>query len=837
MSMAKQPDDLRASPFFTDSVRRAGFSLRNQFAEHMEFSLARTRLTATPYDYYYALALAVKDRLMRNWLRTQAAYKEADARYVYYLSLEFLMGRMLGNTLVNMDYYDTCREIMAQEGIVLEEVMEEEHDMGLGHGGLGRLAACYLDSMATMSLPASGYGIRYEFGIFRQEIRNGYQVEQPDNWLAYGNPWETQRRDRIYRVRFFGRLERTRDNAGKERFDWVDTDDVLAVAYDVPVPGYRSNNVNNLRLWAPRATSEFSLHDFNRGDYPAAMAAKNESELIGKVLYPNDASIQGRILRLKQEYFFVSASLQDILNSHLANHPSLADLPEKVFIQLNDTHPVLAIPELMRLLLDEHGFDWDTAWDITRRVFGYTNHTVLPEALEEWPVPMVEELLPRHLQIIYDINQRFLDWVRAEHSQDPNVLAELSIIREWPERRVRMAHLGIIGSTAVNGVAALHATILRQRVFPLFDRLFPGKIRGITNGVTPRRWLRLCNPLLARMITEHIGDGWVTDLDRLRELEKFADDPEFQVGWQNVKQTQKLTFAGYIRESLGVEVSVGSMFDSQIKRIHLYKRQLLNILQVIHRYRQIREHPEEKPVPRTVIFAGKAAPAYWQAKLVIKLIHSVADRVDNDPVVSPFLKVVFLPDYRVTLAERIIPASELSEQISTAGFEASGTGNMKFALNGALTIGTLDGANVEIVEAVGAENFFIFGLTADEVGERQAGGYRPREIYETDLNLRGVIDLILSNHFTPDEPGIFQGLLDELFDRDYFCVFADFSAYVEKQREVDELYRDPAAWTRRSILNVARMGWFSSDRSIREYNDQIWKLQPLKLPDETPGPI
>ncbi|GAB4248075.1 MAG: glycogen/starch/alpha-glucan phosphorylase [Acidobacteriota bacterium] len=830
-------NDLTASPFFTDSVRRAGYSLRNQFAEHMEFSLARTRATATPYDYYYALALAVKDRLMRNWLRTQATYREEDARQVYYLSLEFLMGRMLANTLVNMDYYQTCRDILAQEGIVLEEVLEEEHDMGLGNGGLGRLAACFLDSLATMALPASGYGIRYEFGIFRQEIRNGYQVEQPDNWLAYGNPWETLRRDRIYRVRFYGRVESWIDEQGRERFRWVDTDDVLAVAYDVPVPGYRSNNVNNLRLWAARATQEFSLRDFNRGDYPAAMAAKNESELISKVLYPNDASIQGRMLRLKQEYFFTSASLQDILHSYLQKHDSLEGLPEKVFIQLNDTHPALAIPELMRLLLDEHGLDWDSAWGICTRVFGYTNHTILPEALEEWPVHMLEELLPRHLQIIYEINRRFLDWVAREHAADPGTIAELSIIREWPEKRVRMANLAIVGSAAVNGVAALHAKILRERVFPHFERVFPGKIRGITNGVTPRRWLRTCNPLLASLITERIGDGWVTDLERLQELEPAAEDAAFREAWRGVKQAQKLALSRYIETRLGVKVDPARLFDSQIKRIHLYKRQLLNVLQIIHRYRRIRENPGVEYHPRVVIFAGKAAPAYWEAKLVIKLIHAVADRIRREPEVQKYLDVIFLPDYGVSLAERIIPATELSEQISTAGFEASGTGNMKFALNGALTIGTLDGANVEIAERVGRENLFIFGLTAEEVAAKQAGGYVPREIYESDPDVRGVIDLIAANHFAPEEPGIFKGLLDELLDRDFFCVLADFRAYVQAQEEVDRVYRDADEWTRRSILNVARTGWFSSDRSIREYNDQIWRLAPVRIPDEMPGPI
>ncbi len=835
--MALDDNGRLESTFFTDSVRRAGFSLRNQFAEHMEFGLVKTRLTATEYDYYLALSMAVKDRLVRRWLRTQQTYWQQDARRVYYLSLEFLMGRLLANTLINMDYYEECRDIMRADNVILEDLMEVEYDMGLGNGGLGRLAACYLDSLATLRLPACGYGIRYEFGIFRQEIRNGYQVEQPDNWLSYGNPWETIRPELKYRVRFFGRTETWRDPQGRERVRWVDTEDVLAVAWDVPVPGYKSNTVNNLRLWSAKATHEFSFGEFDRGNYLAAVENKYRSENISKVLYPNDSSMQGKVLRLKQEYFFVSASLQDILAAYRLKHDDCRQLPEKIFIQLNDTHPSLAIPELMRILLDEEGLGWEEAWDITTRCFGYTNHTVVPEALEEWPVELFGSLLPRHLQIVYEINQRFLDWVRSEYTEDDAVVAELSLIREWPVRAVRMANLAIVGSQSVNGVAALHTEILKTRIFPHFHRLYPGKFRSITNGITPRRWLKVANPLLAQCITERIGEDWVTDLSQLRKLEPFAEDPEFRAAWANIKKSQKILLKRYIEKELDVSLDIDSLFDSQVKRFHLYKRQLLNILHVISLYLRIRSDPQGDYTPRTVIFSGKAAPAYHDAKLVIKLIHAVAARVNRDPVVEKWLRVVFLPNYSVSLAEKIIPATDLSEQISTAGYEASGTGNMKFALNGALTIGTLDGANIEIRDEVGAENMFIFGLNADEVVQLKASGYRPREWYERSPRLREALDAVAGDFFNPDEPGIFAPLTGELLERDFYCVLADFDAYLEAQDRAARAFRDADAWQRMSILNVARIGRFSSDRSIREYNEQIWHVPPVDIAEEVYGMI
>jgi starch phosphorylase len=822
--------------FFTDSVRRAGYSLRNQLAEHLEFSLVKTRKTATDYDFYQALSLAVKDRLVRRWLRTQHHYVEKDSKRVFYLSLEFLMGRLLTNTLINMEFYDQCREILSEDGMNLEEIMELEYDMALGNGGLGRLAACYLDSMATLRIPACGYGIRYEYGIFRQEFRNGYQIEQPDHWLSFGNPWETQRRDLTYRVHFHGKVV-TLDGPNGPTQKWIETDDVLAVAYDVPVPGYRSETVNNLRLWQAKSTNDFSFSEFDRGNYLAAVEDKNLSENISKVLYPNDSSAQGKLLRLKQEYLFVSASLQDIIGNYLLNRDSFDDFADKVFIQLNDTHPVIAIPELMRLLMDDHGLDWDAAWAITSRTFGYTNHTVVPEALEEWPIAIMENLLPRHLQIIYEINARFLKWVGLTQTVDEEVVAEISIIREAPAKTVRMANLAVVASTAVNGVAALHTEILRTRIFPHFNRIFPGKIQNITNGITPRRWLKVANPLLSRLINDTIGESWVTDLDELRKLEPYAEDASFRIAWRNVKNSQKLLLKREIERESDLRVAVGSLFDAQVKRFHLYKRQLLNALHMITLYNRIRRNPDGDHLPRTVILGGKAAPAYVEAKMVIKLINSVASVVNQDPAISRFLQIVFIPNYSVSLAEKIIPATELSEQISTAGYEASGTGNMKFALNGALTIGTLDGANIEILEEVGRENIFIFGLNSDEVVRLHGEGYQPRDYYEKNEELREVIDMIEGDYFNPDEPGIFGGLVQELLERDFFCVLADFASYVQKQQEVETVYRDFDEWNRRSILNVARIGKFSSDRSIREYNRQIWNVEPVEIPEERVGPI
>ncbi len=815
--------------FFTDIEDIESYSLSNQFAEHMEFDLVKDKMTATPSDAYYALSLSIRDRLVRKWLRTQQRYKDLDVKRVYYLSLEFLMGRMLGNALINMGYYDECYNILKKDGYVLEDIRELENDMGLGNGGLGRLAACYLDSMATLELPAFGYGIRYEYGIFEQDIENGYQVERPDNWLKYGNPWDILRRELEYCVQFNGRVDRKSGPNETYRFEWVDTDDVLAVAYDLPVPGYRNNTVNNLRLWQAKATSDFSFTDFNAGNYVAAVDSKNNSEIISKVLYPNDTMVKGKFLRLRQQYFFVSATLQDIIRKYKINHKSFDKFAEKTAIQLNDTHPVIAIPDLMRILMDIEGLGWEEAWDITVNTFAYTNHTVVPEALEEWTVSIVEGLLPRHMQIIYEINRRFVNYVKENYSADPKVLSEVSIIREGADSKVRMSNLAIVGSHKVNGVAALHTDILKKRILPHFYKMFPDKFVNVTNGITPRRWLKTANPMLSGLITDKIGDGWVTDLSQLKKLEKFVDGQEFRENWKSAKWLNKKLMIQYFDEEYDIPINPESMFDVQIKRFHEYKRQLLNVLHIITLYNRIKDDPLADIVPRTVIFGGKAAPAYFQAKLIIKLINSVAEVVNNDPEIGDKLKVIFVKNYSVSLAEKLIPASDLSEQISTAGFEASGTGNMKFALNGAITIGTMDGANIEIREEVGEENIFIFGLLADEVVKLKENGYNPRSFYESNPMLKRVIDMISSNYFSQKEPGIFESIIHELLNADYYCLLADYQSYIETQDKVSKLYLDQENWTKMAILNVARIGKFSSDRSVKDYAGKIWRVKPVKI--------
>ncbi|MBP7461235.1 MAG: glycogen/starch/alpha-glucan phosphorylase, partial [Candidatus Delongbacteria bacterium] len=763
-------------------------------------------------------------------LRTQQEYKEKDVKRVYYLSLEFLMGRLLGNTLINMNYYDQCYNILKQEGYNLETIKEMENDMGLGNGGLGRLAACFLDSMATNQYPSFGYGIRYEFGIFSQAIENGWQTEQPDHWLSYGNPWEIFRRELKFRVKFFGEVVlRGKNDKGRLQYDWIKTDDVYAVAYDIPVPGYNNSTVNNLRLWQAKATNEFSFHEFNSGNYIAAVENKNLSENISKVLYPNDSSEEGKYLRLKQQYFFVSASLQDIIRKYKINHKKYDLFAEKTAIQLNDTHPVIAIPELMRILLDEEGLGWDFAWEITTKTFAYTNHTVVPEALEEWPVSLMETLLPRHMQIIYEINQRFLDMVRNSICQDGGFIEKVSIIREFPEKRIRMANLAIVGSHCINGVAELHSTILKELIFPEFYRIYPHKFTNITNGISPRRWLKAANPMMGLFLDERIGTSWATRLEELRKLEEFIDNPQFLDSWHAIKWTNKDLLKDYIARDTGIIINPESLFDVQIKRFHEYKRQLLNLLHVITLYFRIKDEPGVDRVPRTVIFAGKAAPAYFMAKLIIKLIHSVADTVNHDPDIKDRLKVVFLKNYSVSLAERIIPATNLSEQISTAGLEASGTGNMKFALNGALTIGTMDGANVEIRQEVGEENIFIFGLLAHQVQELKQNGYYPRHTYEHNPELKRVIDSLDQNYFNREEPGIFQPIVQELLNTDNYCLLADYQSYIDTQHKVEQLFLDSTEWTRKSILNCSRMGKFSSDRSIREYAEKIWNVEPMPM--------
>lgn len=815
------------SIFFTDKEESSSFSLSNQFAEHLEFDLVRDKITATPEDAYHSLSMSIRDRLVRRWIRTQQRYKEEDVKRVYYLSLEFLMGRLLGNALINMNFYDECYNILREDGYSLENIRDQEQEMALGNGGLGRLAACYLDSMATLELPAFGYGIRYEYGIFEQDIINGYQVERADNWLKLGNPWEIMRRNLIFKVKFYGRV--VQDNNNPLKFNWVDTQDVNALAYDIPIPGYGTETVNNLRLWEAKATSSFNFQDFNIGNYVAAVAEKTDSETISKVLYPNDTIDKGKFLRLKQQYFFVSATLQDIIRKYKINHKTFDEFADKTAIQLNDTHPVIAIPDLMRILIDEEGLEWDEAWDITSKTFSYTNHTVVPEALEEWSESIMGELLPRHLQIIYEINRRFLEYVREFYTTDISILSKLSIVRDHPDKKIRMSNLAIVGCHTVNGVAELHTDILKKTIFFHFHKIFPKKFINVTNGITPRRWLKTANPLLSGLITEKIGDKWIKKLDDLKKIERFINDKEFLENWRGSKWLNKKILINYIEKDYGIKINPESMFDVQVKRFHEYKRQLLNVLHIITLYNRIKDNPKKDFVPRTVIFSGKAAPAYLAAKLIIKLINSVADIVNNDKVVGDKLKVVFIKNYSVSLAEKIIPASELSEQISTAGFEASGTGNMKFALNGALTIGTMDGANIEIREEVGEDNIFIFGLLADEVLKLKNNVYHPRDFYEKDAELKRVIDMIASDYFNRKEPGLFRSIVDSLLNVDYYCLLADYRSYIETQEKVNELYNDLDKWTQKSILNVARIGKFSSDRSVQEYAKNIWNVKPIKL--------
>ncbi len=810
-------------------------SLQHSFVNHLEYSCAKDEYSATEHDCYTSAALMARDRLIERWVETQQAYYNADAKRVYYLSLEFLMGRALGNNLINLGLYNNAHRALMELGYELEELQEKEWDPGLGNGGLGRLAACFLDSMATLELPAYGYGIRYEYGIFFQKINDGYQVETPDNWLRYGNAWEFPRPEYLYPVRFRGRVEQYTDEKGVFRVRWVDADMVMAMAYDTPVPGYANNTVNNMRLWSAKSTREFNLDYFNTGDYEKAVADQSNSENISKVLYPKDESFKGKELRLKQEYFFVSATLQDILRRFKKTHEGFSAFPDKVAIQLNDTHPAIAIAELMRLFMDVEGLGWDEAWAITIKTFGYTNHTVLPEALEQWSLGLMEYLLPRHVQIIYEINRRFLDEVSAKYPGDVNRLHRMSIIEEGPEKKVRMANLAIVGSHSVNGVAALHSEIIKNNIFRDFYEFYPNKFNNKTNGITQRRWLKLCNPGLSSLISSKIGDGWTKDLYELKKLIPLADDADFRKKWNDVKRENKKRLAEYIWRKNAVEVNIDSIFDCQIKRLHEYKRQLLNAMHVVHLYNRIKDNPKGAFAPRTVIFAGKAAPGYYISKLVIKLINSIADIVNNDADIAGRLKVLFLANYCVSNAEKIIPAADLSEQISTAGYEASGTGNMKFALNGALTIGTLDGANVEIGEEVGDENIFIFGLKSDEVVRKKFGGYNPWDHYHASQDLRRVVDMIKDGFFSPADRGLFQPLTDLLLKHgDQYMLMADFDEYVKCQERVRTAYLDTEGWVRKSILNTANMGKFSSDRTISQYADEIWGVKPVpvKIPRE-----
>lgn len=805
--------------------------LRRDFEHHLRLTLAKDGYTATDHDRYYALALAVRDRLVERWIATQQAHHRQNVKRIYYLSLEFLIGRLLGNNVINLKLEESCRAAMQELGLKWEALRDHEVDAGLGNGGLGRLAACFLDSMATLGLPAIGYGLRYDFGIFKQRIVNGYQVEQPDEWLKLGYPWEIAHPEFSFPVQFEGRVESVPGRSARE-WRWVDTKSLIGMPYDLPVVGYGGETVNTLRLWSAKAAEEFDLDDFNRGEYVDAVENKVLAENLTKVLYPNDNVFEGKELRLKQQYFFVSCSLQDILRRFKADGNAWEAFPEKVFLQLNDTHPSLAIPELMRLLMDREGLGWDQAWEITRASTGYTNHTILPEALEKWPVMMLERLLPRHLQIIYEINGRFLRDVSIRYPFEVDRLSRMSLIEEGESKHVRMANLATVGSCSVNGVSRVHSDLLRDRVLHDFAEYWPERFNNKTNGITQRRWLLKANPPLAQLITETIGDGWITNLDELRRIEPFADDAGFRARFAAAKRANKEWLAGLIERRLNVLVSPDSLFDVQVKRLHEYKRQLLLVLYVVALYNRLKRDPGLDLAPRTFILSAKAAPGYFLAKLIIKLIHQVAEVINRDSQVSGKLKLVFLPNYRVSLAERIIPAADLSEQISLAGTEASGTGNMKLQLNGALTIGTYDGANLEILEEVGAENVFMFGLRPQQVEQRRHG-YNPWGIYEGDEEIRHTLEMIERNFFSMMEPGVFQPLIDSLLKSgDNYMLLADLRDYIETQKRVAAAYKDREGWIRKAILNTARAGRFSSDRTIREYAAEIWHVEPCKVTGE-----
>jgi starch phosphorylase len=803
-------------------------SVYQSLGHRLVYSVGKDNAMATTRDWFYATAYMTRDQLIERWMQTMRSYYVTDAKRVYYLSMEFLMGRTLMNSLLNLAIEEPCKAALAQHGVDLHQVREMESDAALGNGGLGRLAACFLDSMATLNIPGYGYGIRYEYGMFSQQIDCGRQVEHPDNWLRYGNPWEFPRPEVLFQVKFGGHVVEYSDERGELHHHWVDTDDVMAMAYDSPIPGYATNTVNNMRLWSAKSTRDFDLKYFNEGNYIRAVEDKNSSENLSKVLYPDDSTAMGRELRLKQQYFFVSASLHDVLYRFSKSHEGFEALPDKVAIQLNDTHPAIAIAELMRVLVDINHLPWDKAWDLSTRTFSYTNHTLMSEALETWPVILFERILPRHLQIIYEINERFLKQVMQRFPGENELRRRMSIIGEEGGKRVRMAHLAIVGSHTVNGVAQIHTQLMKQTIFSDFDRFYPGKIVNMTNGITPRRWLNQANPLLSALISSRIGTGWIKNLDQLKQLIPLAEEPEFLQQFAAVKLANKQRFADELMRTMGEEVRVDSLFDVQIKRMHEYKRQLLNVLHVITLYKRICDAPQAPVVPRTVIISGKAAPAYFVAKLIIKLINDVAAIVNHDPRVKGRLKLLFVPNYGVSVAEKLIPAADLSEQISTAGTEASGTGNMKLALNGALTIGTMDGANIEIHSEVGADNIFIFGLSTDEVANLRASGYRPLEYYQSNSELSQVIDMIGNGYFSPEEPARFKPIVDNLLDHgDHYLLLADYASYIAAQKAVELAYQDPQQWLRKAILNVANMGKFSSDRTILQYAQQIWHAKPV----------
>ena len=806
--------------------------MKDAIIDHLKYTLAHDPTRATRHDWWLCVSMAVRDRLVNRMIHTQAAHNDTNTRRLYYLSLEYLMGRMLTNNILGAEVLEETKDALNELGLSWNEVLDEEDDMGLGNGGLGRLAACFLDSLATLDLPAIGYGIYYEFGIFDQEFKNGHQIEHPDEWKKFGTPWEIVRPEYTQTIKLYGRVEQVFDANGDYRPEWVDTKIIEGVPFDIPIAGYGTNTVNFLRLWSSRASQDFDLDEFNKGDYVEAVREKAISETISKVLYPNDKTENGKELRLVQQYFFATCSLHDIIRRfHRTNTECEWDsFAEKVAIQLNDTHPAIAVAELMRILVDEEKLEWNYAWKLTRRTFAYTNHTLLPEALEKWSVPLFEKVLPRHLQIIYGINELVLNEVEARWPGDVWKKQDISLIEEGHPKMVRMAHLAVAGSHAVNGVAAIHSELLKSRLFPNFNDLYPGKFTNKTNGITPRRWLVASNPELTQLINSKIGDDWVNHLDKLKKLEKFADNASFQKEYMAIKRRNKEALAVTIKELCDVDVDPGAIFDVQIKRLHEYKRQHLNLLHILDLYRRLLHNPDLDIVPRVFIFGAKAAPGYVLAKTIIKAINSIGNVINNDSRINGKLKVVFLPNYRVSLAEKIIPAADLSEQISTAGKEASGTGNMKLALNGAVTIGTLDGANIEIEEEVGKDNIFIFGMTVDEVTALDEAGYDPWKYYNNSEEIRAVVDWVGSSFFTPDEPHALAELKHSLLDGgDAFKVLADFDSYCAAQEEVDKAYRDEKRWARMAIMNTARVGKFSSDRTISEYAKEIWQLDPVPV--------
>lgn len=793
------------------------------FKANREYGLAKDQYSATNNDNFLALAWSIRDRVVERWIETQQRYHKTNAKRVYYLSMEFLIGRLFGNYVYNLGLEGECAKAVQKLGMSLEQLREEELDAGLGNGGLGRLAACFLDSMATLGIPAHGYGIRFDYGIFHQKIQDGYQVELPDEWLKHESPWQFARPEYSVKVRFGGYVHMTTDRSGRLRCEWKDTEDVMALPYDFPIPGYKNDVVNTLRLWSARSSEDFDFEYFKHGDYEQAVGHKISSEVISKVLYPADDISRGKELRLKQEYFMTAASISDIIRRFKSENKDLKDLPKKAAIQLNDTHPCLAIPELMRILLDEYDLEWDEAWEVTRQTFAYTNHTIMPEALEKWSMELLGRLLPRHLQIICEINARFLKDVMTVYPGDIDRLTRMSLIEEGEQKKVRMAYLAIVASFSVNGVSELHSELLKTHVFKDFYEFFPEKFNNKTNGITFRRWLLKSNPSLSRLITKAIGEGWVTDPDQLQKLLPLKEDPGFRSDWKAVKQANKIALARYIKRSNDIIVDTESIFDVQVKRIHEYKRQLMFAFYMISRYLYIKNNPGKSIVPRTFIVGGKAAPGYWMAKLTIKLVNSIAQVINQDPSVAGKLKVVFLENYRVSLAEKIFPASDLSEQISTAGTEASGTGNMKFMVNGALTIGTYDGANIEMAQHLGPDNIFIFGLKADEVEALKRQGYDPKYFIEKNPDLKAVLQLISSNFFSPFQLGLFDPIVHLMYNADPFFVCADFEQYCQMQNTVDQVFVDKIQWAKKSIHNTAKSGYFSSDRTIREYARDIWR--------------